>query len=334
MRIAANTVGILAIGLLLGAGVPATAQSQDCRYEVQPGDTLSGIAKDKLGDALAWPDILALNPTKVEEEGYLIYPGTVLILCADREVGADPCEQPVARECPVEGDVIRWTTGDNYAPFTINDPQRDFGLVTEVVKTATCRIGCEFRFEFWPWATARKLVERAPECYTGTFPWYKTPPRVARDYKFSTGVTTVDIVAFTQVDDSWEFESNNYDSLEGKDVCRPEGYFMDDLEALIDDGRIEHTAADTLNDCFDLLLEGEVDVVSVGEQVGLQAVEELGYSEQIRTSDATMKTRSLRMMFHDNAPNAEALIEALDAEMEAMRLDGTIAALVEKHMGY
>ena len=48
-------------------------------YVVQSGDTLSKIAKEKLGDASRWPEIFEANKDKIEDPN-LIYPGQELDL--------------------------------------------------------------------------------------------------------------------------------------------------------------------------------------------------------------------------------------------------------------
>jgi len=50
-------------------------------YTVQPGDSLSAIARDQLGDADRWPELVDLNPV-VADDPDLIYAGTVLLLPA------------------------------------------------------------------------------------------------------------------------------------------------------------------------------------------------------------------------------------------------------------
>ncbi|MBU4336516.1 MAG: LysM peptidoglycan-binding domain-containing protein, partial [Actinobacteria bacterium] len=50
-------------------------------YTVRPGDSLSAIARDQLGDADRWPELVDLNPV-VADDPDLIYAGTVLRLPA------------------------------------------------------------------------------------------------------------------------------------------------------------------------------------------------------------------------------------------------------------
>lgn len=49
-------------------------------YTVRRGDCLSHIARDQLGDATRWPEIVALNPGTLADHPDLIYPGTVVRL--------------------------------------------------------------------------------------------------------------------------------------------------------------------------------------------------------------------------------------------------------------
>ncbi len=75
--------------LLRFAGVlPSVAPPRT--YIVQPGDTLSGIAQQQLGDASRWPEIFALNRGTIRHPD-LIFPGQVLVLPGDTPI------QPVPR---------------------------------------------------------------------------------------------------------------------------------------------------------------------------------------------------------------------------------------------
>lgn len=61
-------------------------------YTVQPGDSLSKIAADQLGDQAAWPKLYEKNRETVGEDPDLIYPGQVLDL--PRTAPQQPGDQP------------------------------------------------------------------------------------------------------------------------------------------------------------------------------------------------------------------------------------------------
>lgn len=59
---------------------PASSPSAGARtYTVRPGDSLSKIARDQLGDASRWPSIFEANRDKISNPD-LIHPGQVLTL--------------------------------------------------------------------------------------------------------------------------------------------------------------------------------------------------------------------------------------------------------------
>jgi LysM repeat protein len=58
-------------------------------YTVQPGDTLSGIAEEQLGDANRWPEIFVLNRGIIRDPNR-ISPGQVLTLPGDTPIHPPP----------------------------------------------------------------------------------------------------------------------------------------------------------------------------------------------------------------------------------------------------
>ncbi len=55
------------------------AEKKEETYVVQPGDSLSKIAKEKLGDAARWPEIFELNKDQIKDPN-LIHVGQELRL--------------------------------------------------------------------------------------------------------------------------------------------------------------------------------------------------------------------------------------------------------------
>jgi LysM repeat protein len=88
----ANTVAAANTAAVKPAAVttPAPAGS----YTVKPGDTLSGIAKDQLGDAERWPEIYDLNQASIADPD-LIYPGQTFKLPGAKPTTADIDTTPV-----------------------------------------------------------------------------------------------------------------------------------------------------------------------------------------------------------------------------------------------
>jgi nucleoid-associated protein YgaU len=80
---------ILRLAGVLQDGAERTEAAQPLTYTVQPGDTLSGIAEAKLGDADRWPQIFVLNRDIIRDFNR-IFAGQVFKLPKRRPVGPIP----------------------------------------------------------------------------------------------------------------------------------------------------------------------------------------------------------------------------------------------------
>ncbi|HET9289552.1 MAG TPA: LysM peptidoglycan-binding domain-containing protein, partial [Actinomycetes bacterium] len=69
----------LAVGQVLTLPGPTPIKPRPQLYKVKKGDTLSGIARSKLGDASRWPEIATLNRDVVPDPDE-IAPGLVLVI--------------------------------------------------------------------------------------------------------------------------------------------------------------------------------------------------------------------------------------------------------------
>jgi LysM repeat protein len=65
-------------------------------YTVQPGDTLSGIAQQQLGNASRWPEIFLLNRSIISHPDR-ISPGQVLTLPGDAPMQPSPLHRAARR---------------------------------------------------------------------------------------------------------------------------------------------------------------------------------------------------------------------------------------------
>jgi nucleoid-associated protein YgaU len=112
-------------GVLAGGSPPRI-------YTVRPGDTLSGIARDQLGDARRWPEIFVVNRAIIRHPDR-IFPGQVLTLPGDAPMDPPPriyVVQPgdtlsgIARQ--QLGDAGRWPEIFALNRDVIADPDRIF----------------------------------------------------------------------------------------------------------------------------------------------------------------------------------------------------------------
>lgn len=309
-----------AVSVMLGQ----SALAQDQTYTVRPGDSLSRIAETFYGDSGNWLPILNANRDQVRRGGGLIFVGTELRIpdLNDVSVAGSLFEQ----ETPEGNPVLDIVTGNDYAPFTDKDLPEG-GMFSEIAKVAFARAGFEPVLEFLPWDYGLRATRKST--FMASFPWFDTEER-REDLWYSRPVYDVLIMAFFRNDDEVEFV--DIDSLDGKTVCRPEGYFLDDMQAKIDAGLITHVAPDTPEDCFSMLVRSEVDVVSINEITGNGAVSALGFGEQIQPAGKPVAIRSLHIVYPKFHPRTRGIAAQVDAALEEMESDTTVQQIIERHL--
>lgn len=116
----------IAVAFMLLPAVPAGAADGNSEdpYIVRPGDTLSGIAGQLLGDPKRWPELLEANPQITDPE--VIFPGDSIVLPGSGEgMAADTAEDayqplPVAPpEPPAEPPPVAAEPADPLLPVEI-----------------------------------------------------------------------------------------------------------------------------------------------------------------------------------------------------------------------
>ena len=298
------------------------ADSGPRTYTVRKGDSLSRIARKFYGNSVLWLPILNANADTVKEGGRLIFPGTELTIPDLNDVGADIRTATVAPESLPLGIV----TGNDYAPFT-DEKLPEGGLFTELVREATTRAGYAPDIAFRSWDDAMRQTRSGT--YKASFPWYDTTDRRAALW-YSKPVYEVLIVVYHKAGAPLTF--NNIDDLNGLNLCRPDGYFDDDIRAKVEDGQIVRTAPETPANCFELLVEGEVDVVSLSAMVGNGEIIKAGYEEEIEVADIPLAIRPLHIVYPKFAPRSRGVMGKVDLALSAMEKDGTTAKIIEKHL--
>ena len=291
-------------------------------YTVRKGDSLSRIARRFYGNSVLWQPILNANADKVKAGGRLIFPGTVLTI-PDLDAAA-PQVQPVRAK---EGNTrLTIVTGNDYKPFT-DKSLPEGGLFTELVRTAMTRAGYDPEIEFLPWDYAMRATQAGT--FKASFPWYETADRREALW-YSRPVYEVLIVVYHKTGAPLEFEG--IDDLDGLNLCRPEGYFDDDIREKVAEGRIVRTAPETPANCFEMLVEGDVDVVSLSAMVGNGEIIKLGLDGEIDVADTPLAIRPLHIVYPKFDARSRGTMGKIDLELRKMEEEGVMAAIIEKHL--
>lgn len=351
---------------------PASAQSCGKSYTVVVGDNLSEIAGRAYDDGRKWSAIYYANKDVIGKDATLISPGQVFkIPCLDTETAkaasrstskiakaaAEPKPvSPAAASDPVPASVattsgtITLLTAGDYRPFTDRSLPKG-GMITDIVSSALEHSKAEaggpaFKVNWvndWSAHLDPLLVNRA---FDMGFPWFQPdcdryedldePAKFRCDrFYFSEPVFEILVLFFTSKNSDFRFTSD--DDVTGKRLCRPSGYFTFDLDKdgrnWIKDDKVVLLRPQSVEECFRLLENGEVDAVTLNEFTGREAVKKLGMNGKVDVIERPVSLLGLHVIVAKDHPNAKAYLEQVDAALERIKSDGTYGKIVDKHLG-
>jgi polar amino acid transport system substrate-binding protein len=332
-------VSALAGGVFF-VSVAASAQSIACgqTYIVESGDTLSGIASRTYTDGRKWSVIYNANIGKIGTNPHLIRIGMQFrIPCLETSDGPDAVSWVSADDKAIKG-----LTADDYRPFT-NRKDTAGGMVTEIVDAAMAQApGVESYGVAWvnDWSAHLDPLLSSGAFDLG-FPWLRPNcegnPGSYRCSKFLFSEPMFEMLVLLFADGREPFGFAQDSDIVGKTLCRPAGYYTHDLEKdgrnWLSENKITLKQPDSVDACFDLLVNGQVDAVALNEFTGRSAVHRLGLSDRVEIIQTRpLSIEGLHVLVHRNHPEADRLIEAIDTGLERIKADGRYQAIVDRHL--
>ncbi|NJM81209.1 MAG: LysM peptidoglycan-binding domain-containing protein [Tabrizicola sp.] len=355
-RITKTLLGHAAVALGLMA-TSAGAQELCSVYSVQKGDTLSGIASSagvKGGfqtiynanrDTLASPNIIEINQK-------------IVIPCADgtlpgQAAAAKPVEtataEPAATEepKPAGGPLpkLKFLTASDYAPFT-DEELPEGGMFTELVRRATERGAPDLEYSVTfvnDWGS--HLSDLLPSgAFDGGFPWFLpdcskvdllSPAMQLRcnDYDATEPFFEV-VIGWYAKSGSDLLTATSYDALKGLRICRPDGWFTFDLEALeLVEPKIPLLLrAPSQVDCWRALQNDEVDIVTFDALPAEDDIVSLNISDEVKEITGLSSVVTAHVFVPKGNPNGPAYIALLNEGLKEMRDDGSWFSIVSQRL--
>lgn len=328
---------------------PVQAQTACEFYRVQRGDTLRKIARAAYDDGDMFRVIYEANAEEIGRNPNIIEIGVTLRLpCPDGET-AEAEEIPVI-EIGNSDARITLVTGNGYLPYTDESlPGR--GLITRLVETAILRADPDQKADVIfvnDWAA--HLEALLPSlAFDASFPWTKP------DCKADAGLTAMERYScnnfvyseplYEIVDGFFALKGSGYDAtgalidLRGAVICRPEGYPTSHLQAAdLMPPVTELLQPSNTEACFDALLLGEADVVSIDTRSGDAAVKSLALEGEVTTNPHLMSIVPLQVAVHKENPEGLMAVDLLNRGLREMLHTGEWQSIVtdglQHHMEY
>ena len=174
------------------------------------------------------------------------------------------------------------------------------------------------------------------------YPWFK-PDCAQRDKLGENSVWRCDNLRFSEA--LHEVVVTFYASAEaaenirepqdayGMKICRPRGYFTHDLEVMgLVTPAIVRVAGANPTDCFERLVSGEVDLVTVNADTSDRVVTELGIQDDVAEVINLASIQTLHAVGMKSNPRTRILLLRLNKGLLGLRDDGTFRVLAAKHL--
>ncbi len=351
MHLISRPVGLPCLGQMISVAIvslvflsPVQSQGQELQcganYTVRPGDTLSSIAQEAYDDSTKWSVLFYGNQERLGHEPSQIRPGDNLRVPCLIPTGAAPLPPP-----DTDGDIKLLTAGD-YAPFT-DKALPGHGLITELITASfeNNRQAPSYGVSWindWSSHLDPLLLQRS---FDMGFPWLQPdctdPSSLDEDsrfrcdnFLFSDPMFEMLVLLFVRQDSDMTF-ANDLD-MEGRTLCRPDGYYTFDLNAdgrrWLAEGTISLEQPRTVADCFEMLVDGSVDAVAINEFTGRQSVVEEGLVDQVKTLPRAVSIQSLHTLVPKTHPRATVLLYHFNLGLRLLRDTDEYDEILDRHL--
>ncbi|PJI92121.1 amino acid ABC transporter substrate-binding protein (PAAT family) [Yoonia maricola] len=333
---------LAASGLMLSTPQQAAAQELCSTHTVISGDRLSTIA-DTAGVAGGFQALFDANTNVLESPNILEVGQVLTIPCEDGSLptgvvrvatgtaDAAPAPAPTTAQ---PGRSLRIATATGYAPFTDEDAPGG-GLITRMV-SRSMEVGNpdqEFDMLFindWGSHLETLLPSGAIDM---VFPWFKpdcdrvenlSPASAYRctDFNHSAPLYEALVGYYTLAGGEYQ-NAASYSDLFGATLCRPEAWFTFDLEAQrLMPPNVELRTTVPQNGCWELLQNGEVDIVTLDALPAEEDYRELGLEGQITKLEALTSGVTMHVFVSKNNAFANEALPIINAGLQELRLSG------------
>ncbi|MEX3314768.1 transporter substrate-binding domain-containing protein [Sulfitobacter sp. PS-8MA] len=330
---------LLAIALMVSAPLAATAQEISCdsTYTTQRGDSLSRIAERAYGSPSAYQKIFSVNPGKLRSVNVVPIGIDLYIPCAD----GSGTNQLAAISSGTSNN-IRLLTGGNYAPYVGKDLPNG-GFSTELLNRALQSKGQEadYRIDVInDWGSHLQPL-LSDGLYDIGYPWFRpdcdkydllgeASQWRCDNLRFSDPLHEIVVTAYGPKSAP---DINQPSDAVGLTICRPAGFFTHDLEAFgLTADKITRESPTTATDCFELLRDGKVDLVTVNADTADQIIDELNMRDLVDEQDTLSTVQTLRAVGMRSNPNSRIILRRINQGLRQLKDSGDFRSIAANHL--
>ena len=122
------------------------------------------------------------------------------------------------------------------------------------------------------------------------------------------------------------------EDLQGLSVCRPAGYFTSFIDEMIQSGQITIVQPKSLEECYEALIDKEIDVVIIAELEGNAKIRQMGIADQVKASEAAANIGGLHVIFPKSIAQSARIVEEFNRILREMAKSGQLNEIVKRHL--
>ncbi len=319
--ITVRETGVYTVYLITPAGrILQTATSnviiKERLHTVVAGDNLERIARKYYGDGTKADLIEKANP-KISGTGVLEV-GSKLIIP----------NEGITTAISKDSGILRIAGNSNFPPFCQIDAYKD-GMSSEIVRAVFNEMNMPIEIVFMDANKAKAATFNGS--VLGTYPYIKNNS-VEENLLFSNSLYSIMNVFFVGKQSTIVYEKPK--DLKGKTVAILRGYEIGQLQESYDKGIINIRPCRTLDECFQLLSNGTVDLVLTSEMVGWMTIQNIPSvkSGDFKTLGASVEQNSIHLVISKNSPMGEQVIKQFNEALERLATRGVISEIENRHI--
>ncbi len=122
------------------------------------------------------------------------------------------------------------------------------------------------------------------------------------------------------------------EDLKGRSLCAPNGWAVDDyLKPYVEAGDLRRVRAPSLEDCFERLRLGTVDLVSADQRAGRAITDQIDESPWTKSRRFVKEGAPNHVLFTRTHPQAERWAQAFNAKLAELSEAGAIYAVIKRY---
>lgn len=327
------------LALLVWPLVGEAATSSQCggTHVVREGETIFAIANSYYGDGRKWTLIYYANREQLGSNPSQIPGGTRLRI---------PCLQSSnedERKLEREDAELKLLTGGEYKPFT-DQSLPGGGLITELVNASFENSPSPVPFSLnWEDDWAKHLFPLLDsKKFDVGFPWLQPnceenrANERCRNFHFSDPLFEMLVLLFTRKDSGFDYSDDS--DIHGKTLCRPKGYYDHDLDRQgrkwLKNDLIRLVRASSPKACFQKLVNGEVDAVTLNEFTGRLAIKSLGIEDKVVAQERPLSIEGLHVVVSKTHARGTTFLYRFNEGLSRLKESDRYEQVISRHLDH